>query len=518
MRRGRDIEDGLLPGQQAASRAAACAPARPPLKAPPPIERNATGRRWAALGLGKPAATGSAPSQRHDADAGGLSGEPADRPQAAGLPGKRAGRLRDWLSGSTARKGALSLTDQAVVSGASFFTTVLVGRVCGPGELGIYSLGLTIVLLLTSMHLALVSMPYTVFGNRLTGSRRAEYAGAVLVHHLGLTLLVMLGLAAGAAAVSAATGFPGLSRVMWVLSALAGFILLREFSRRFAFAQLDMGTALTLDLVIAALQVAGLLGLMALGELSAAGALAALGAACGVAGLVWLGMAGRSFAVRWRQVLPELRRNWLFGRWVLAGSITFVLHGYSIYWLIALLLGAEATGILAACMTVVMFFNPVLVAVGNLVIPQNARAFAAEGPAGVRRVVAKATLLLLSAMALYCGLVVLAGERVVQWLYHNPAYAGHGQLIDVLALGMLAAVLGTAADSGLCALERPDLNFKANLLGLTATVAVTSLLLVPWGVLGAACGLLAGNTTASLARVGAFLRAARPIQTGVAGA
>jgi O-antigen/teichoic acid export membrane protein len=419
--------------------------------------------------------------------------------------------------GATVRKGALSLTDQAVVSGCSFFTTVIVGRVCGPGELGIYSLGFTIVLLLTAVHLALVSMPYTVFGNRLGGSRRAEYAGAVLAHHLGLTVLVMLGLTAGAAVVSAGVGPSGLGRVMWVLSALIGFVLLREFARRFAFAQLDMRTALILDAAIAVLQIAGLLWLFSLGRLSAAGAFAVIGMSCGVAGLAWLGAIGRSFALRWKQVLPELRRNWLFGRWVLAGSITFVLHGYTIYWLIALVLGTEATGILAACMTVVMFFNPVLVAAGNVIIPQNARVFAAEGPVGVQRVVAKATLLLCTAMALYCGLVVFVGEHVVQLLYHNPAYAGHGHLIDVLALGMLASVLGTAPDSGLCALERPDLNFKANVLGLTATVTVTSLLLMPWGVLGAAYGLLAGNTTASLARMAAFLRVARRAQLGMAG-
>jgi O-antigen/teichoic acid export membrane protein len=54
--------------------------------------------------------------------------------------------------------------------------------------------------------------------------------------------------------------------------------------------------------------------------------------------------------------------------------------------------------------------------------------------------------------------------------------------------------------------ERPDVNFKANLLGLATAVALCVWLLGIWGVLGAACGLLAGDLVAAALRWAVFLR------------
>src|SRR5207249_4408654 len=44
-----------------------------------------------------------------------------------------------WLGALVAEKHTLALLDQAVVSGSSFLTTILIGRWCGAEELGIYS-------------------------------------------------------------------------------------------------------------------------------------------------------------------------------------------------------------------------------------------------------------------------------------------------------------------------------------------------------------------------------------------
>ena len=45
------------------------------------------------------------------------------------------------------RDRALSVLDQGVVSGTRFLTTVLIGRACAPEELGLYSLGFSVVLI-----------------------------------------------------------------------------------------------------------------------------------------------------------------------------------------------------------------------------------------------------------------------------------------------------------------------------------------------------------------------------------
>jgi len=398
------------------------------------------------------------------------------------------------------RQGVWALTDQTLVSGASFLTTLMIARACGADELGIYSLGATMVLLASAFHTSLVSLPFTMFVNRLDGQRRAEYAGSVLVHHFGLCVVALAML--GAAAIPAGWAAPRLAPVTWMLSGVIAMLLLREFARRWALAHLRLGAALALDAATVVLQLGGLGWLMASGRLSALNAYATVGLACGATGLAWLVLARRSFAFRWSSAVRELRRSWNFGRWVLAASVTWLIQGYIMHWLLGSVLGAGATGVLAASMTLVMFFNPFLVAVNNLVAPRSAIALAHEGPSGLNRVLGKAILVVGSAVIAYAVLIVLVGDRAMQLLY-GGAYAGHGHLLTVLVLGLLVSVLSGPAENGLWALERTDLSFWANLAGLAVTLGLGWPWLVRWGILGGAYAMLAGNLATSAVRAAA---------------
>src|SRR5262249_15910877 len=127
------------------------------------------------------------------------------------------------------RPGTLALLDQAVVSGTSFLTTVLVKRMGGGDELGVYALGFNVVVLLICVQESLIAWPYTVYGNRLRGAARAEYAGSVLVHQGLLSALATVGLAVTAALLAAGIGPPGLAGVMAVLAGVMPLLLWREF-------------------------------------------------------------------------------------------------------------------------------------------------------------------------------------------------------------------------------------------------------------------------------------------------
>ena len=137
---------------------------------------------------------------------------------------------------ASARGSVLAIFDQAAVSGTNFLTVVLVGRACGQEELGYYSLGVTILVLLVSVQESLVTAPYTVFRERLRGWRRNEYAGRVLVQQGVLALLAAVGLAA----------MVGLSGVVHrdmtlIVAAVVPLVLLRDFCRRLGFAHGRIG-------------------------------------------------------------------------------------------------------------------------------------------------------------------------------------------------------------------------------------------------------------------------------------
>src|SRR5205823_14271948 len=97
--------------------------------------------------------------------------------------------LRGWQSAPLARlfrgvsgKDILAVLDQAVVSGTSFLTTILLWRWCGAGELGVYSLGFTLLVTWGCVQESLIALPYTIYRNRPLKGTSAEYAGRVLIH------------------------------------------------------------------------------------------------------------------------------------------------------------------------------------------------------------------------------------------------------------------------------------------------------------------------------------------------
>lgn len=65
---------------------------------------------------------------------------------------------------------ALTLADQAVVSGTSLLSTVLVGRCAQPSQLGVYTIGLSILRSVLAVQDARILMPCTIQRHRSSRS------------------------------------------------------------------------------------------------------------------------------------------------------------------------------------------------------------------------------------------------------------------------------------------------------------------------------------------------------------
>ena len=408
------------------------------------------------------------------------------------------------LVGKTARLGMLSLVDQVIVSGTRFLTTVIVGRACGADELGVYALGFSLLIFLTVLQETLITTPYTILGSGQTDRRRAHYAGSLLIHHGVLLLLVFaLLLLAGAVGTWGASS-PMWATVLWALAASLPFALLREFARRFAFAHMRVAAALTVDAAVAVMQVGGVVLLAGSGELTAASALLVMGLACALASSVWLYACRDRFLPRPRNLWPHLVQDWAFGKWLFGSQMVGVVSHYSVFWLLSILISTAATGIYSACSTVVMLSNPFILGLCNVLEPRTARAFVEGGKPELLRVVRKATVVLAIFLGLFWWLVFFAGERIVTWLYHNPAFEGHGQIIVVLTTSLVIASLGIVYANGLKAMGHPAWNLHASLLDLLVTLSTAVPLACCFGMVGGAYCLLCGAVTGFLARYLAF--------------
>ncbi len=414
--------------------------------------------------------------------------------------------------GSTAKKGIWALGDQAIVSGTNFVTTVIVGRYCGLDELGLYALAFGILVLLSVCQQSLILNPYTVFSHRLSGGRLTRYAGSVLIQHglfMTVGVVLLLGAALGTQLLAAESGTVPL---IFALAAALPLYSTRDFVRKVLLAELRVRATFVLDFAVAAVQIGGLLALALRDQLSAVSAYAVIALACGVPSVIWFVAARGRFSLRWRSALGALARHWSYGRWVCAAQLTDVIQRYSLHWILAALVGVTATGIYTAYSSIVMVFNPFIMAVSGILLPRAAQGYHQAGARELRRIVLKVTIILGVVIAVACIPVALFGDTIVQRLFEPETTQDMTGLLTLLCGTVLVATFCIAVDGGLCVLERPKINCVAGVWGVAITALITPPLALAWGIEGAALGSLISVAIATGYQVIGFLRVSRDEQ------
>jgi O-antigen/teichoic acid export membrane protein len=402
-------------------------------------------------------------------------------------------------------QGILSLADQAVASATNFATGIIIARTCTQEELGLYMLGFSVILLVTDLQTSLISTPYMVYAPRLKGRAHALFTGSTLLHQLSFSLVIVCALACGAFAASMGIGPRGLGQVLWALVAAIAFILLREYARRVSFARLKILTAFLFDTCIAVGQIGGLLLLARYHLLSAIRAFWAIGSACGIALLWWLWSDRKFYHPRISESRADLKKNWVFGKWVFASGLVWAVSMNLYPWFLAAFHGTASTGVWAACLGVVSVGNPALLGIQNLVGPKIAHEYAAAGPKALRRLVLKIAAAISLPVSLLCFALILWGGRLMALLYGDQ-YAGNSRVVAILALSLLISAPAFSFSRALYAAERADLDFLVNFAALFVMVTLGFWLVRAFGPLGAAFGLLGGNFATSTLKAGAYLK------------
>jgi O-antigen/teichoic acid export membrane protein len=406
--------------------------------------------------------------------------------------------------GKTLRTHFLALADQAVVSGVSFLTLILVSHWTSSSQLGIYSIGISALISIIGLQDSLVLLPYIVERFRPIGTV-AEHAGASLMQS-GLLSVLSIALVAAAALSLSILGADGDAADMaWALVATIPFALLREFGRRRALARLRMGEAFVLDGSVAAIQVIALCVLGSTGWMTPATACGALGGACGLVGIVWLYLYRADFVIRKDQTLPAAKQNWSSGKGFLAAQVTNWLQSYVTYWLLALVHGSAATGVFAACMSLASFGNPLMMGINNALNPRAMLALETGGKSGLRRQAIQGAVLQAAAMGLFCLMLALFSADAMHLLYRGEDFYGQGGTVALLGVGLLALAVGSSAQFGLASLGRPRAIVRSASIGLAFTVFLGLFLMSHWNLFGAACGFAAGCGVTSAGLWVAFL-------------
>ena len=415
-----------------------------------------------------------------------------------------AGMRTKAVSFSSASRGLLSIFDQAIVSGTSFLTAAIMGRLTSPEELGFYFFILSVIRFASGIGSHVIIAPYMVYSKRRNGPELAEYAGSMWGHHFISTFIAGLGLVV-AIAICQVLGKSSLLPGLWALLGAGPLLLLREAIRRFTFANLQVRSAIALDTIVAILQLGGLTLLIYWGRLSLYSAYAVMGGSCLIASLSWLGLERPTIRLVPQRVLPDWQLNWSFGKWALRSYLVGDTSFYIALWLLSATSGAAATGILGACDTIVGVMNVILIGVGNVLTPLAASALASGGKKELQRVIFQAAVFLGITLGLFSLVAIFSGDWLVVAVF-GSMYRGSGLVLITMALAILMTALNMCAGSGLWAIDQPRANFIADVCCLIVTLIAALLFIRPFGALGAAMTVLAGATAACAARATVLAR------------
>ena len=431
-------------------------------------------------------------------------------------PSIRSARYQAGLLVSRYR-GFFALCDQGIVSLVNFATGVVIGRACGKAELGAYTLAWTLMTLSTEIIAILTSTPYTVFGPQLSRSRRRRYLGSILVHQLLLSTVLAMAIAGGAV-LGFRTGWVSveMSGVIRMTAVVIVFIGLRECVRRVSFAELRVGLALAIDVSGCVIQVVGILLLLHFGNLTASTSFALLGISSAAVGGGWLFFQRRTFHADTRLYKRDMKRNWRFASWILGSGILSQVARYLYPWLLAAFHGTSVTGVWAACTGIVALTNPVIMGLGNYVLPKIANVYAASGIAAMKRYVHFASLVFTVLILPFSLILAGFGGRILTGVYGN-AYAGAHSLVLLLASNTLINALANPYSQGLFTLERAKADTLVNGMWVAMLFTVGVPAVIKYAALGAAATLLVSSSITAAVRIGVFAREVRRHQSNESG-
>jgi O-antigen/teichoic acid export membrane protein len=259
-----------------------------------------------------------------------------------------------------------------------------------------------------------------------------------------------------------------------------------------------------MDIATSIVQLSGLLLLSHFGGLSAGTGFIMVGATCAVTGIGVLILIRRDFTPKPAKALVDLRQNWSFGKWAFAAQLAYLGIVYSVPWILALLHDPHTTGEFAACTSLVMIANPILLGLSNFLYPQAIRIFDSGGLVALRRLTFQATFTTIAIVSPLMILLIAFGGQLVATMY-GPSYTGLQNIMTVLSANIVLFALNMGVENGLMTLRRPKSVFLSNSAGLVLTAAFGLALIYTYSVMGAAIVTLIGQVTTLVCKGYVFL-------------
>lgn len=386
-----------------------------------------------------------------------------------------------------------ALADQAVVSLASFLTSVLIARYLGSEEFGRFALAWLAMALAVQVQGAIVLAPMMSLAHARPAAERPRYLSGVFALQAVLCVVT-------AAATYVLLSISGWYAPSWGLTPLAlpmavGVALSQacELLRRYSFVEHRDHQGLIVDVVRYGSQISLMFVLLEFWPdwASLSGVIHIINAgsalAC-VAGLAFLS------GFDWRRpgLVEAARENWRFAKWLLPTGIAVWGRDNIASVAAATYLGLTEAGALRAAQQIVQIVNVPLQALSNIAPQRAAAAYHNHGHEGLTAYVTGFVAMYFAVVAAMLVVIALAGRPLMSFIF-GEAFTPFGFLVTVLALNMLLYVAREPLIVFFRAVQMPVVEFVTTVISALAFVAIAFPLASWMGLWGILAGLALHN-------------------------
>jgi O-antigen/teichoic acid export membrane protein len=391
-------------------------------------------------------------------------------------------RLAHFLSETMA-----VIVDQGLYSLVTFLSGVMVARSSDKTTFGIYALYVSISVIALGIQNNLLITPFNVFGIKLKGRSYTRYLGSSFVHNVVFSALVAIVIGSFSIWLLPKNNAP---LVIWGAVA-SGCCLFREFVRRVVLSKLEMGRLLLMSFLgngsaLLTLTTAYLLGWLSLPLVFAIFAFTNVVPAIVVFSGSWFTLNFDTL-----DVWLHLRKNFLFGRWLLARTAVYWPAVQVYPWLLAYSFGPGETASYAACLSLASAINPLLLGLNGLLIVK-AVSVHPDDKWGLVRFVRSMLLVITVPIIVFVVGLWIWGSKLLGLFYGNP-YSNQGSLLFMFGISVAFLTMVVPVDCALNAMQKPEYGFRGRAAGALISLLIGIPLTLNSGAFGAGVGYLMSN-------------------------
>jgi len=416
-------------------------------------------------------------------------------------PGRIQQKLIPW-----AMKGGLALLDQGVFAGSNFVMSVLLARWLSPEQYGMYAVAFAVLLFLLNFHQGLMLEPMLVFGSSVYRDCLRGYVKALLLLHLGISLVMVFGLFVSAAVISKLGQASSLPGALVGVAFAAPTVLLLWLVKRTFYLKLSPAPSAIGAILYCVLNLGGLAFLYQHNRISTLSVFLLMGLGSLCTSILLLPYLASRLAPS--QNAPSLadtwRRHWRYGGWALGANAMMWVPINAFYPLLSRFSGLAEAGELKALMNFAAPMLQACAALHTLMLPYAARVLRERGRAGVSVILRRMTLLCVACAVPYWAVLLLFQGPAFRMLY-SGRYTEVAYLLPAVALASVAGSAFFGPSIVLRSLESPRLIFAAVSVSSCVAVALGIPLIRTFGVGGAVWSIAMSEALAFVVAI-AFVR------------